>query len=484
MPLPVSPAPSAVDLLRWPIIGAVLRWRHVRTVTQIALLLVAAAIVVHGFVGPQVAATNLSTLLTWIYYRGLLIGVLLVAANLFCAACPMILVRDLARRVHFPSHHWPRWLGRKSVAIALFVGVLFVYELFDLWARPDATAALVVAYFAAAVLVDTTFRGAAFCKHVCPVGQFNFVASTLSPLEVRIRTRTVCQTCTTVDCIKGRRDPAEPSIVLQRGCELALFQPTKIGNLDCTFCLDCVHACPHDNVAIGVRVPGDELADDRRRSSIGRLSRRPDLALLVLVFTFGAMLNAFAMTGPVYALEQWLARTLDTSREAPVLGLVFVIALGVIPVALCAGAAGLTARLAPGSGLRVVDEAVRQAYALAPLGAGIWLAHYGFHFLTGLGTIVPVTQSAVVDATGRALLGAPEWGWLGIRAGAVFPLQMGATLLGAFGSIALVHRIASRDHHDRGTIAALPWVALVVGLTALVLWIFAQPMEMRGAGLG
>ena len=33
MPLPVSPAPSAVDLLRWPVVGAVLRWRHVRTVT-------------------------------------------------------------------------------------------------------------------------------------------------------------------------------------------------------------------------------------------------------------------------------------------------------------------------------------------------------------------------------------------------------------------------------------------------------------------
>ena len=165
------------------------------------------------------------------------------------------------------------------------------------------------------------------------------------------------------------------------------------------------------------------------------------------------------------------------------LGLVFVMALGVIPLALCAGAAGLTGRLAPGSGLRVVDVAVRQAYALAPLGAGIWLAHYGFHFLTGLGTIVPVTQSAVIDATGRALLGAPAWGWLGIRAGAVFPVQMGATLLGAFGSIALVHRISARDHHDRATAAAIPWVALVVGLTALALWIFAQPMEMR-TGLG
>ena len=56
---------------------------------------------------------------------------------------------------------------------------------------------------------------------------------------------------------QGPRASRRPSIVLQRGCELALFQPRKIGNLDCTFCLDCVHACPHDNVGIGCRVPGE-----------------------------------------------------------------------------------------------------------------------------------------------------------------------------------------------------------------------------------
>jgi hypothetical protein len=151
---------------------------------------------------------------------------------------------------------------------------------------------------------------------------------------------------------------------------------------------------------------------------------------------------------------------------------------------LCAGAAWLTRRVTQATALRVSDVAVRYAYALVPLGAGIWLAHYGFHLLTGLGTIVPVTQSALLDVTGRAWLGEPDWGWLGMRSGAVFPLQIGATVLGAFGSISLVHRISWSEHRDRATYAAMPWVALAVGLAALALWIFAQPMEMRGAGLG
>ena len=43
------------------------------------------------------------------------------------------------------------------------------------------------------------------------------------------------------------------------------------------------------------------------RSGLGILSKRKDLAALVIVFTFGALLNAFGMVSPVYALEQWLA---------------------------------------------------------------------------------------------------------------------------------------------------------------------------------
>ena len=471
------------DLLRWPLVGPVLRWRRLRTTTQIILLLVAVAVVAHGLLGPQLAVKNLSTVLSWIHYRGILIGALLAAGNVLCGACPMILVRDLGRRLHRPTRHWPRWIGNKWVALALFVAVLFTYELFDLWSLPAATAWLVVGYFATALVVDLTFTGAAFCKHVCPVGQFNFIASTMSPLEVRVRETSVCRSCKTVDCIKGRRDPIAPVIVVQRGCELGLFQPTKVGNLECTFCLDCVHACPHDNVAIGVRVAGEELVDDRRRSVIGRLSRRPDLATLAILFTFGALLNAFAMVGPVYALEEWLASAIGATSEMPVLAIVFASGFVLIPLVLCGGAAILT-RLLTGSTLTIKDIAVRYAYALVPLAFGIWLAHYGLHFLTAIGTVIPVSQSAVVDLSGRALFGEPDWRWLGMRAGAVFPLQVGAVLLGTMGSFVLVHRVSERDHPEHTPGASLPWHAVIAGLAVLAIWIIAQPMEMRGTGLG
>ncbi len=478
-------ASTPIDLLRWPILGPILKWRRLRTTTQLALLAVAVVVVVDGLAGPQLAPKNLATVLTWIHYRGLLIGVLLAAGNAFCGACPMILIRDLGRRVHRPSRHWPRWLGRKWIALGLFIAVLFTYELFDLWALPAATTWLVIGYFGVALIVDLTFTGAAFCKHVCPVGQFNFITSTLSPLEVHARELSVCRSCATVDCIKGRRDPVAPAVVVQRGCELGLFIPAKVGNLECTFCLDCVQACPHDNVAIGVRVAGEELVDNRRRSVIGRLSRRPDLAALALVFTFSAMLNAFGMVGPVYATEQWIGRLLRTTHETPVLGLLFVVGLVVLPMALCGAAAAITRRLTAMPRLSTRDVAVRYAYALVPFGVGVWLAHYGFHFLTAIWTVVPVAQSAAIDVTGGALLGEPNWRWLGMRPGSVFPLQVGVVLLGTLGSLMLVHRVSERDYPEAvAPRATAPWGVLVLGLAVIALWILAQPMEMRGVALG
>lgn len=119
-------------------------------------------------------------------------------------ACPFMLPRNLARRFFRPNRAWPRWLRHKWVGLALFALLLFFYELFDLWVTPWWTAWLVVAYFVTPLVLDSFFKGAVFCKYVCPLGQFNFVASLVSPLEVKVRDLSHCAACRTKDCIKGR----------------------------------------------------------------------------------------------------------------------------------------------------------------------------------------------------------------------------------------------------------------------------------------
>ena len=182
--------------------------------------------ILHGLFGPTLAPKNLATTLSWLHFRGVLVLVLLAAGNFFCLACPFMLVRQAARRWFKPRFDWPRALRNKWLSVALFVLVLFLYELFDLWSSPWWTAWLIIAYFLTVLVVDGFFKHASFCKFVCPIGQFNFVASTLSPFEVKVRDQAVCGTCHTLDCIRGRREPVSDLVTI-RGCELALSSPAR-----------------------------------------------------------------------------------------------------------------------------------------------------------------------------------------------------------------------------------------------------------------
>ena len=507
---------TAIDLVELPGLGRFLRWRHARAALALPLLFLAVLMVFDGLVGPQLAPKNLATVLTWVHYRGLVVLALLLAGNLFCLACPFMLVRNLARRFIHPSRLWPRPLRHKWLATGLFAAMLFAYELFDLWATPRWTAWLIVAYFAGALAVDSLFRGASFCKYLCPLGQFNFLSSTLSPFEVRIRRPEPCTTCETKPCITGRavgdaqssvaaapsseealpdlageEVAAAPSSGPPSGdqtphCQLWLFQPQKVGNLDCTFCLDCVHACPYDNVGILARVPAEELALDPQRSSLGRISRRPDLAALAVVFTFGALLNAFAMVSPVYAVEDWLAGLLGTGSEWPVLALLFASGLVAVP-ALLLGLAGWLSwppHRPDGGRPPLLSWITRFSYALLPLGFGVWLAHYSFHFLTGFWTFVPVLQSFVSDLAGAPLLGAPRWDLAALLpADWLYPLELGFLGLGWFGSLLVAYRLAGREVPDRPWRTFLPWAVLLSLLFAAGIWLMGQPMEMRGTFL-
>jgi len=474
-------AAPALDLMRAPFLGALLRHPRIRLALQLPMLALAAVLVLHGLFGPALAPKNLATVVTWVHYRGLLVLALLAVGNLFCMGCPLLLPRELIRKFVQPVRRLPRALRNKWLSIGLFVGVLFSYELFDLWSSPAWTAALILCYFASATLVDAFFERASFCKYLCPVGQFNFAASTLSPLEVKVRDHGVCGTCRTKDCIRGRRDPEQPARVTRRGCELDLYLPHKVGNLDCTFCLDCVHACPHDNVALATRVPGEELATDPLRSGIGRLSKRPDLSVLVVVFAFGALLNAFGMVSPVYAFQSWLAERMGTTSEAAVLGVLFTLGLVVEPLVLLGLAGSIALRLGR-SERGLLQHTARFAFTLAPIGMGVWAAHYSFHFLTGLWTFVPVAQAAAADL-GVAFLGKPDWGRGGLTDAWVQPIELGLLLLGLAGSVAVTVRMAREEFRSSPARGAAPWIALHVLMFVAAVWLLAQPMEMRGTFL-
>ena len=113
----------------------------------------------------------------------------------------------------------------------------------------------------------------------------------------------------------------------------------------------------------------------------------------------------------------------------------------------------------------------------------MWLAHYSFHFLTGIGTVVPVVQDLLLNV-GIPLLGEPMWTLTGMPEALVYPLELGFVGLGLMGSLLVGYHISERDYADEAWSAYIPWAVLCVILWAVAMWLLSQPMEMRGTFLG
>jgi hypothetical protein len=107
----------------------------------------------------------------------------------------------------------------------------------------------------------------------------------------------------------------------------------------------------------------------------------------------------------------------------------------------------------------------------------MWLAHYGFHFFTGMYTIVPVTQSAAASLGWN--LGVPHWLWVGIPMRFVQPIELGFIILGFFGSLLVTHRLAEEDCEEHPMRAFIPWATVCLVICIAATWLMFLPMEMR-----
>jgi polyferredoxin len=496
--------PTAFDALRVPILRRLLIRKNGRLVLQIPLLIIALLLIYDGFTGPQLAPQNLATIAPWVHYRGLVVVALLLVGNLFCMGCPFTLPRTLAKRLSLRGGRWPRRLRNKWIAIGGLFALFFLYEWLDMWASPALTAWVIVAYFVASFVLEAAFTESPFCKYICPLGSFNFVYSTVSPLQIRARNTDVCKTCVGKECINGSYS-SQPVVLIDEigvngepvrththdrngtlGCGTLLFAPQIESNLDCVFCLDCARACPHDNVGLMSRPIGAELTRPEA------WPKRYDLAFLVIGLAFMGLINAFGMVPPVYELMQQLADALgltslgwsDFAIEGIVLGLIFVIGGLILPIGLSLLAASLARTLTNTTKRDTLRVALASfAPAFVPIGLGFWAAHYGFHFLIGLFSIIPAFQNFLIDH-GITLLGEPNWTLAGITdLGVIGLLQMLALLGGFAGSLIVAQRISFRLYRRNAMAGLLPWALLLVLMMLAGYWLFSLPMEMRGTVL-
>lgn len=514
IPLEVAPVssnfpkqPQGFNLFKLPFVGRFVRWKYARAVFQIPLLILAIFVIIDGFTGRQLAPRNVATTSVWLHYRGLVVLALAFFGNAFCAACPLMLTRGISNRIDKLIKHkfkFPKALKNKYLVIVLMLFYFFSYEFFDLWASPWLTAWLAIGYFGSALVIDTLFPAGSFCKYVCPLGNFNFVVSSLSPTQITAVDTNVCASCVEKPCLHGRESytQAPEHQTLQAsfiplntitspngqgyfpGCETNLYVPTMTSNMDCTSCFNCVRACPYDNVALTVRTPTWEASNAAWSTSTTVKHAKFSIMLLGVLLTYYGLMNAIAMVPQYYDFADWLAKNFSLnavpSTEAGLLAL-FLGSIAIIGLVFTFVTSYLSDWLGQGNA-KASSSFMRWGYVTIILGIGFWTAHYIFHFLTGALTIIPVFEHFFAF---RSFDVDPNW-----RLSKIVPtawlFAIGAGITGIYTIIALFAtlRIAFRDFGKRAVLAMWPMLIYVLFFAAFSLLILAQPMEMRGTIFG
>lgn len=404
------------DLLRHPLVKAVVRSRWPQFLIMAVALTGFALVIIAGLWGTPVGSRNLSIVAVWIAWWAVLILVLVpLLGRAWCSVCPLPAPGEWLQRgaVLGPAgrglglnRRWPRrfrniWLQNVGfVLLALFAVVVLT--------QPKVTAIVLLGLILVATGTSLVFERRSFCRYLCPVGGFVGLYSQLAPVELRVKDTSLCASHTAKTCYSGSPDGY--------GCPWLVFPPGLAKNVNCGLCFECVRTCPYDNIAFNLRAPGADLIQQR--------GRRLDEAFKAFIMLGSSMVYMAVMLGPWAALKtaaysvgslEWVAYALAF--------LVFVLVL--IPGGFLLAVLG--GRALVGTGVPVRKLFVHLAYVLVPLGLASWIA-FSFSFVfASLSYVWPVLSDPM--GWGWNLLGTAQVSWTPYLTRAV-PVLQTAVLVG------------------------------------------------------
>ena len=468
-----APGPyPTVNLLQFTLVSRALHSRGFRFATQLLTVCLFALVIVAGLFGQQQGGSNIATVLTWTYWWTLLVVFVMLFGKAWCYMCPWDAVsswleRFAAWRVRrgglSANIAWPRSLRNLYPAATLFVVLTWLELGYGVTTRPELTALLGILMFFLTFVPMLIFERSSFCRYGCLVGRISGLYALFSALEVRARDPQLCRSdCTTHDCYHGNENGYP--------CPTFQYLGGMTKNTYCIYCLECLHTCPHDNVAVNLRPLGVDMVKGTQV--------RFDEAAMVIVMLAMTTFHGLTMT-PVWgtvvtALEHALSLPYLVAFTVGMLGF-----LGVVASAYLVFIAW-SHRIAPVHDTTCRRLAVRYAYAFLPIALFAHFAHNAMHFLVEGGAILPVLS----DPFG--------WHWnlfgtSGMRPGpllppsAVWTVMILFILLGQLWSLLTARRISLQlCGSERVALRSLaPLVLAMIGYSMLTLWIATQPMQMR-----
>ncbi len=353
-----------------------LRWLLTRRWFQFAVvlpnLLILFFFILAGLFGSPIGNRNIIVTVVWIFWWFLLITVLVpVGGRVWCMVCPvpfagewlsrrrLIGVRPEAERSRSLrtgglNRRWPHRVSRMWTQIVLFMALCTVSTI--LVTRPALTAAVLCAMVAAATAVHAIFKRRSFCRYLCPLNAWLSVYATSAATEVRPRETSCCTECRDHSCAGGSDG--------SWGCPW-MVNPSKLErNNYCGLCMECIKACPNQNLSLRLRPPFSD-------TSIQGL----DEAILALVMIALVIAYSVTLLGPWGTPRSWANVTEVGNWGGFILhsAIVWMAALVAFP-AIWYGLSRLGLRLTRLPGVSVREFFIRSSSMLVPVGLLAWIA--------------------------------------------------------------------------------------------------------------
>ncbi|MCH7910479.1 MAG: hypothetical protein IIB38_12795 [Candidatus Hydrogenedentes bacterium] len=331
------------------------------------------------------------------------------------------------------------------------------------------TAYLAIGMVLMAVVSAMLFDRKSFCRYGCLVGRVSGLYALFSSVEVRAKSAEICKGCRGKECVTGSETAY--------GCPTFLYPGKLATNTYCIQCMECIQACPEDNLAVNVRPWGEDLA-------VEGTPRRDEayLALLMLAITG---FHGLTMTP---AWQQIIDAIRSSTGVGRVLGFSAGMALLMIgPILIYAMLVAISQRLAAGHALKPLtyhDYFIRYAYALLPIALFYHIAHNLEHLLME----GPKVIAMISDPFG--------WGWnvFGTAGWTIPPLvsldklwliQVVLVLVGHVFSLWVAQKTSLRLFGSTKAAfrSQLPMLVGMICFSVFSLWLLKQPMEMRTSAM-
>lgn len=438
-----------MEFTRLPLLKTTLKSRYPQLAVFIVMLVGYIFAILAGLIGTPVGSHNFSIVFVWIAWWAILI---LVAVPFFgrgwCAVCPIPLAGEWLQRgaVLNPPHRRPKWLNLrwpKALRNIWLQNIAFLLlALFSslLLTTPTITAIVLAAMLFTSMGLSLVFERRAFCRYLCPVGGFIGLYSQTAPIELRIKEKQVCAACKGKPCYNGNENGY--------GCPWDVFPGGLTKNTYCGLCMECLRACPHDNIAINLRPFAADLE---------KPTARLDEAFKAFIMLGSAMIYAAVLLGPWESLKD-AAYRVGTSAwfiyAAAFLVLIFVVLPGLFTLGILN-----TKNISP-----LKQRFASLSTALIPLGLMFWVAFSLSFVFTNASYIL----SALSDPLGLGwnLFGTANIAWQPMLTSLLAPAQTLALVGGLIWSARTAQKTAREVK-----LSATPVIVFCFAVTTVMLWL-------------